>query len=878
MKTFKTTLIYKSLCAFLVCLCFAVSVTIGTAGFLEFFCLDTNMGSSYIRQHYGDDYLASTEGDGYLQAVSTQYYYALKEKAGEKLNPSEQYQRDKANERLRTENTNFRYRILDLDGNPIMSNLSGAEDITKIATKRYYSALSDEAVFYSQGYLSAYSLEKGTEQDYLNRWFVYDEKKNVYYSIDETNDYDYELENYESAKQEWEYQQKNTTTASFSADEVGPLTRKRMDLDGYFDPEDDGETFWHYSVDKGTFLAVEYRWEGDEEGTLIFNNDADNDWQMAMSYMDEDGDVYYYIDGTGYAKSAEHYDPNSETVYSYQIVTPSEGDNATSSAPSEEEPEPGVEAVPAPPVDNRHTLSAIVEWGVADVVWQGKGVSDEFQNLYHEVSDFQRHLPYYITLTVASGVLCLVFLVMLLCAIGHTSKTDEITLAPLHRAPADVLLCVIVTAVAVVIALGVETLNYYYSWLVDGGSRGDLFTIFQPFNAKTTTLLTIVGGTAFLAMLVALPFLTTVTGQLKTRSFVRRLLLTWCCRIAVKALRWAWGLMTVFVETFGSAYWFVIVGYLSFHMVLGVLTMQGNYDEFCIVLACLMIMAGLAGICFWLNGWKKAQKAAKCLAEGDLTHQTDTEKTYFGMKRHIENLNSISEGMNRAVQEQMKSERFRTELITNVSHDLKTPLTSIISYVDLLKKREIEDETARGYIAVLDQKSQRLKTLTEDLVEASKAATGVLSVNKERLEVGQLIHQAVGEYEERLQKAGLIPVTTIPEGPVYVSADGRHLWRIMDNLLGNCAKYAMAGTRVYVTVEETGGKAVISVKNVSAEPLNVPAEELMERFVRGDSSRTNEGSGLGLSIAQSLARLQGAEFGVSTDGDLFKAEIVMNED
>lgn len=243
------------------------------------------------------------------------------------------------------------------------------------------------------------------------------------------------------------------------------------------------------------------------------------------------------------------------------------------------------------------------------------------------------------------------------------------------------------------------------------------------------------------------------------------------------------------------------------------------------------------------------------------------------MKRHIENLNAISIGMNKAVEEQLKSERFRTELITNVSHDLKTPLTSIINYVDLLKKRDIQDETAKGYIAVLDQKSQRLKTLTEDLVEASKAATGVLNVSCERLDAGQLLRQAVGEYEERLEKSHLSVVTTIPPQPVYISADGRHLWRILDNLLNNCAKYAMPHTRIYATVEERDGFALLSLKNISAEPLNIPTEELMERFVRGDSSRTNEGSGLGLSIAQSLANLQGAEFNIRTDGDLFKAEL-----
>jgi signal transduction histidine kinase len=227
------------------------------------------------------------------------------------------------------------------------------------------------------------------------------------------------------------------------------------------------------------------------------------------------------------------------------------------------------------------------------------------------------------------------------------------------------------------------------------------------------------------------------------------------------------------------------------------------------------------------------------------------------------------------VDEQMKSERFKAELITNVSHDLKTPLTSIINYVDLLKKEDIPNETARGYIEVLDRKSQRLKKLTEDLVEASKASTGALTVNRERLDVKQLVEQAAGEYQEKLSAAGLTLVTTLPQEPVTVTADGRHLWRVLDNLLGNCVKYALEGTRVYLDVTAQGEQAILTVKNISRQSLNLPAQQLLERFVRGDESRTTEGSGLGLSIARSLTELQGGTFELTIDGDLFKAVITL---
>ena len=206
-----------------------------------------------------------------------------------------------------------------------------------------------------------------------------------------------------------------------------------------------------------------------------------------------------------------------------------------------------------------------------------------------------------------------------------------------------------------------------------------------------------------------------------------------------------------------------------------------------------------------------------------------------------------------------------------MSHDLKTPLTSIINYVDLLKTTGQTDPKALEYIEVLDRKSQRLKKLTEDLVEASKASTGVLSVNREKIGMAQLIDQALGEWTEKLEDRKLTVVTALPEGETWVYADGRHLWRVIDNLLSNCAKYAMEGTRVYLDLNRGHGQVTLSVKNISREPLNVPPEQLMERFVRGEESRTTEGSGLGLSIARSLTELQGGTFDLTVDGDLFKA-------
>ena len=230
-----------------------------------------------------------------------------------------------------------------------------------------------------------------------------------------------------------------------------------------------------------------------------------------------------------------------------------------------------------------------------------------------------------------------------------------------------------------------------------------------------------------------------------------------------------------------------------------------------------------------------------------------------------------------AVDQRMRSERMKTELITNVSHDIKTPLTSIINYADLIGKEPPNSEKIPEYAAVLTRQSERLKRLIEDLVEASKASTGNLEVNLAPCQPGVLLTQAAGEYEQKLKDAGLDLVTRQPETAVTILADGRRLWRVFDNLMNNICKYAQRGTRVYLTLEERDGQAVISFKNTSRAPLDIPAEELLERFVRGDAARGGEGNGLGLSIARSLTELQKGTLELTVDGDLFKVVLRFSE-
>lgn len=269
------------------------------------------------------------------------------------------------------------------------------------------------------------------------------------------------------------------------------------------------------------------------------------------------------------------------------------------------------------------------------------------------------------------------------------------------------------------------------------------------------------------------------------------------------------------------------------------------------------------------------EKSGQRLAEGDLTTPVDTRRLFGAFRRYGQAMNRLQSGMENAVQEQMRAERMKTELITNVSHDIKTPLTSIVNYVDLLKKEDIPSPIAREYIAVLDRQSKRLKKLTEDLVEASKASSGALPVDLQPTDVNVLFSQIVGEYQDRLADCHLTLVAQPPEGQPVVAADSKLLSRVMDNLVSNICKYAMPETRVYVSGTVADGQMTLSFKNVSRAELNISPDELMERFVRGDASRHTEGSGLGLSIAQSLVQLMGGTFRLSIDADLFRADVTL---
>lgn len=448
-----------------------------------------------------------------------------------------------------------------------------------------------------------------------------------------------------------------------------------------------------------------------------------------------------------------------------------------------------------------------------------------------------------------------------------------------------------VAAASLALSLGLLIFLLWNAGRAPGGQRNAGPAGFLPLEAYL--LLTVGGGALCLALMSngAQNILGTVLWLLGLWGgflFFTDALMGICARaragvlfrhsLSGAVLRWTWRLVRGFFRWLRDSFaalplvWVAMMGGVCVLLGETVLTLIAfdSYELFFWLLWFAAQVLLLAVLCRFFAGLHQLRLVSRKMAQGDLSVRVPAKKLWGPLREQGEDLNRISEGMSAAVDERLRSERFKTDLITNVSHDLKTPLTSIINYVDLLQKQPLEPQAAE-YAAVIARQGQRLKKLTEDLVEASKASSGSLPVNAEPTDLAELLTQAVGEYAPRLEKSNLEPVLQLPGEPVWSMLDGRLTWRVVDNLLSNACKYSQPGTRVYVEAEQREGRAWLRVKNISRQQLNIPADELMERFVRGDSSRTTEGSGLGLNIASSLAELQNGEFGLAIDGDLFKA-------
>lgn len=391
--------------------------------------------------------------------------------------------------------------------------------------------------------------------------------------------------------------------------------------------------------------------------------------------------------------------------------------------------------------------------------------------------------------------------------------------------------------------------------------------IFGEYYLYSSRLLKALWGTAILCFVYL--FIISFVTRCKAGTVLKNNVVWYAIRLLWRIVKSIWGWLHHLVRSI-PLIWrtaLVIAAICLFILI------TGSYNSM-LSLPMLLLYLLLAVFALYIAiGFATLQRGSKALAEGDYSKPVDTRFLRGDLKRCGENLNKVQQGVQRAVDERLRSERMKTELITNVSHDIKTPLTSIVNYVDLLKKEDIDNPKAQEYLEVLDRQSKRLKKLTEDLVEASKASSGVIPVDCQPTNVNVLLSQLEGEYEERLQKAELTMIVHPAAGDPVVLADGKLLSRVMDNLMNNIGKYAMPGTRVYAAAAADEKESTISIKNVSRNELNVSADELMERFVRGDSNRHTEGSGLGLSIAKSLVELQGGRFELSIDGDLFRADI-----
>ena len=461
-----------------------------------------------------------------------------------------------------------------------------------------------------------------------------------------------------------------------------------------------------------------------------------------------------------------------------------------------------------------------------------------------------------------SSVLLVCILIYLIIAIGHTKGKQEIDLNDFDKIPIEIIIIVASILVCIVIALSLSVLNYvteeYYA-----------FSISMLLAAYLISYI--------LCAITCVTIIKRVKAKTLIKDSITGKIFRWCLRLWRKLV----GFIKQIINNIKNSYrkmlesWPIIskisisiIGYFIIAIIL--ISIMGGFG--------FIIDLALAGYILYkffekINCYQKIEQHLKNMYEGDHTKKLESSEFTPEFQEIIKYINDVSSGFENAIQEGIKSERMKTELITNVSHDIKTPLTSIINYVDLLKEENIENEKAKEYINILDSKSQRLKKLTEDLVEASKASSGNVKLNIEKINICELIKQTTGEFEDKFKNKNLEIISNIPEKEIFINADNRYMYRVIENLFSNISKYALNDSRVYIDVIKNASKVKAVIKNISQERLNISSDELIQRFVRGDKSRTTEGSGLGISISKSLTELQNGIFDLSIDGDLFKIEL-----
>lgn len=520
------------------------------------------------------------------------------------------------------------------------------------------------------------------------------------------------------------------------------------------------------------------------------------------------------------------------------------------------------------PENTKIWIAMDTTYPVKDFLWDNKARHDSF-------------MPYYILCLgiLAASVLCYFVLWVYLtlkegkpCKIAQEGEKSKIILYQFDRIPSELVL-LLAPAAAYATAWGIYLIGY----LVESSG---------PQLSARLLIASSVGLALFASCSFMLVYYS-IVRRLKAHVFWKHTLLAklvkWLGKWFAKAFGWM-KKIALAVYNDSNILVRVILPYVLFLLANAVLCSLGFYmlDYSYPTIACMLpfillilLDAAVAVMQFRENRTRKQiVEGIEEITKGNLHYQIETQKMYGDNLILAQAVNSIGEGIRSAVETSMKDERLKADLITNVSHDIKTPLTSIINYVDLIKRENIQDEKIKGYIEVLDSKSQRLKQLTEDLVEASKISSGNIEYHLECINFVELIHQTLGEFSEKFEEKNLAVMAKFPEEAMPILADSRRIWRVIENLYNNIYKYAMPGTRVYMDMtkrqEEEKSYVCFAVKNISAQPLNINADELTERFIRGDVSRSTEGSGLGLSIAKNLTQAQNGSFTIYLDGDLFK--------
>ena len=478
--------------------------------------------------------------------------------------------------------------------------------------------------------------------------------------------------------------------------------------------------------------------------------------------------------------------------------------------------------------------------------WNLLGVLSSLRNLF---------LP---CLLIGLSVFAVAFVYLILAA-GHGRDTAVIRAGGLNRLPLDLYTLGATGAAVLLVALGLQMADWFYY-------ENDL--LLQPGLAVLTAL-------PFLgASVVAVGYLFALAAQFKTPGnfWLNNSIIGRCLKLLYRGCRWLWRGCIRLLALMNTMWQWVIVGAaICFGWFLVILLSHAS--SIWILAFLFMLILTAAAVCYGAYAFGIILEGARRMAAGDLNRKIPGKFLVGCFADCAGRLNALADVAVVAAQKQLKSERMKTELITNVSHDIKTPLTSIINYVDLLQKPHTEAEQEE-YLAVLARQSGQMKKLIEDLMDMSKATTGNMAVEIRELDAVEAVNQALGEFADKLAAVPLYPVVRCPEEKVMIRADGKLVWRILSNLLQNAVKYALPGTRLYVDINRVGSNAVISLKNISREELNISADELMERFVRGDASRNTEGSGLGLNIAKSLMELQKGQLQLLVDGDLFKTGMV----